>query len=223
MCLAKIGILLHCLLNVYENVMILTGRIPFLTKGPFAMFFGGDAILAELNDETSGKHLPILYLVSTLFSFAIAMIKKHHSRKISRGQQLKELVVGNFLNLLTLSAIILFVTVLTIGLSNHFRTIDANSGVSSNAARTNAIKSLVIQTCMETFVQLYSFATNSALRLFTWKKLKGVWAEVLGCVMVARLGVAMARGPRSEDTQNMVTRWSQHLEVQESAGTMTRG
>ena len=36
------------------------------------MFFGGDAILAELNDETSGKPLPILYLVSTLFSFTIA-------------------------------------------------------------------------------------------------------------------------------------------------------
>ena len=47
----------------------------------------------------------------------------------------------------------------------HFvRTIDDNSGVSRNAARTNAIKSLIIQTCMETFVQLYSFATNSALR-----------------------------------------------------------
>ena len=49
-------------------------------------------------------------------------------------------------------------------LLNFVRTIDVNSGVSSNAARTNAIKSLVIQTCMETFVQLYSFATNSALR-----------------------------------------------------------
>ena len=30
-------------------------------------------------------------------------------------------------------------------------------------------------------------------------------AEVLGCVLAARLGVAMARGPRSDDTQNMVT------------------
>ena len=104
------------------------------------MFFGGDDILPELNDETSGKHLPLLYFVSTLFSmasagryicnfenvlltscFLSAVFKKHHSRKISRGQQLKELVVGNFLNLLTLSAIIIVVTILTVGLSNHFR------------------------------------------------------------------------------------------------------
>ena len=53
----------------------------------------------------------------------MSVFKRHHSRKISRGQQLKELVVGNFLNLLTLSAIILLVTMLTIGLSNHFRCI----------------------------------------------------------------------------------------------------
>ena len=35
------------------------------------MFFGGDDILSELSDRKSGKHLPLLYLVSTLFSITI--------------------------------------------------------------------------------------------------------------------------------------------------------
>ena len=49
----------------------MSGKQTFLTKGPFAMFFGGDDILYELSDKKSGKHLPLLYLVSTLFSITI--------------------------------------------------------------------------------------------------------------------------------------------------------
>ena len=84
---AKIGILLHCLVNVYENVMvstkwvifilkidfqILTGKIPFLTKGPWAMFFGGEEIVPELSDRSAGRHLLVLYMASITFSLAIA-------------------------------------------------------------------------------------------------------------------------------------------------------
>ena len=47
--------------------------------------------------------------------------KKYHSHKISSNQQLKKLVVENFLNVLTLTAIILSMTALTVGMANHFR------------------------------------------------------------------------------------------------------
>ena len=33
---------------------ILCGKIPFLTKGPFAMFFGGESILPELSNQVGG-------------------------------------------------------------------------------------------------------------------------------------------------------------------------
>ena len=39
-----------------------------------------------------------------------------------------------------------------------------NSGVPSSTGRDNAVTNLVAQTCLETFAQLYCFATNSALR-----------------------------------------------------------
>ena len=46
------------------------------------------------------------------------------------------------------------------------RTIDENTeeDVSSNDGRDNAIKSLIFQASVETFLQLYTFATNPALR-----------------------------------------------------------
>ena len=48
----------------------------------------------------------------------------------------------------------------------HARTIDENTeeDVSSNDGRDNAIKSLIFQASVETFLQLYTFATNPALR-----------------------------------------------------------
>ena len=109
------------------------------------------------------------------------VFKKFQSRKISRQQKLKEMVVGNFLNIFALSAIIILLTILTVGVFDHFRsaqwkkniltqsmfrTIDINSGISDIDGRENAIKSLVFQTCLETILQLYSFIANPALRLY---------------------------------------------------------
>ena len=49
------------------------------------------------------------------------MFKKYHSRKISRGQQLKALVVGNFLNIVTLTAVTVLATLIIIPMAFHFR------------------------------------------------------------------------------------------------------
>ena len=84
---AKICILMHCSSNFYANVMvikiiewnfmvvvilqILSGKIPFLTKGPWALFFGGKEILHELSNAKPGRHLPYLYLISIIFNLVI--------------------------------------------------------------------------------------------------------------------------------------------------------
>ena len=60
----------------------------------------------------------IVPLISLCF---VAVFKKHHSRKISRGQQLKALVVGNFLNLVTLTAVMVLATLITLHLAFHLR------------------------------------------------------------------------------------------------------
>ena len=91
------------------------------------------------------------------------------------------MVVGNFLNIFAVSAIIILVTVLSVGVSDHFRliqlfkksftqkiifrTIDINSGISDRDGTANAARSIMFQTCLETILQLYYFVVNPALRL----------------------------------------------------------
>ena len=50
---------------------IITGNHPFLTKGPYAHFFGGPDVINELSDEKPGKHTLLLYLASILFNLTI--------------------------------------------------------------------------------------------------------------------------------------------------------
>ena len=50
-----------------------------------------------------------------------AVFKKYHSRKISHGQKLKDLVVGNFLNIVTLTAVMVLATLITLHLAFHLR------------------------------------------------------------------------------------------------------
>ena len=50
---------------------MITGNHPFLTKGPWAHFFGGPDVISELSDEKSGKHLLFLFLASLLFNLTI--------------------------------------------------------------------------------------------------------------------------------------------------------
>ena len=52
-------------------LQILSGKIPFLTKGPWALFFGGKEILHELSNAKPGRHLPYLYLISIIFNLVI--------------------------------------------------------------------------------------------------------------------------------------------------------
>ena len=58
-------------LYIFLLLKIITGNHPFLSKGPYAHFFGGKDVIKELSDEKPGKHLLFLYLASVLFNLAI--------------------------------------------------------------------------------------------------------------------------------------------------------
>ena len=51
-----------------QNLM---GRVPFMTKGPFALFFGGESILPLLSEGKAGQGLKYLYMVSFIFNVSI--------------------------------------------------------------------------------------------------------------------------------------------------------
>ena len=113
------------------------------------------------------------------------MFKKLYSSKISHGQHLKELVMRNVTNLMTLSAIVILGPIVTLYIYHHIRSIhrfcskdtveidfslidenieENNEIVLRNEGRENAARSLIWQTAMETTIQLYWFVTNPALR-----------------------------------------------------------
>ena len=61
------------------------------------------------------------YFSQNYLAFNLLGLKKYHSYKISSKQHLKKLVVENFLNVLSVSAIILLMTAVTVGIADHLR------------------------------------------------------------------------------------------------------
>ena len=113
----KICALLHGQIVVYGNVkeafhlnssiynkiivfQVLTKETPFITKGAFALFYGEPTAVAQL-PKTKEFLMTILLLFSLVFNVAVMVFKKLRFRSGSRQNNLNELIVGNFLNLMS--------------------------------------------------------------------------------------------------------------------------
>ena len=76
------------------------GTLPMLTKGPFALFYGGEEILDKLSDGLPGKGVPILILCSALFQLFLYVLKKFQARGMKLyTQNLRKSLVENILNM----------------------------------------------------------------------------------------------------------------------------
>ena len=146
---------------------MVTGDLPFLTKGPFAIFFGGAAIIPQLSSEPAGNHFSILFLASMGLHIIMIIFKKLKKKTLPTQQRLKEIVVGNFLNVFSSLLILAVLSVLTFGLLNHFYTIHKNSAVPEEKIQKSPKefwKNLLVLNMVETMFQSFSFLTNPALR-----------------------------------------------------------
>ena len=146
---------------------MVTGDLPFLTKGPFAIFFGGAAIIPQLSSEPAGNHFSILFLASMALHIFMIIFKKLKMKKLPTHQQLKEIVVGNFLNVFSRLLILAVLPVLTFGVMNHFYSIDKNSALTEEKIQKSPQefwKNLLVLNMVETMFQSFSFLTNPALR-----------------------------------------------------------
>ena len=85
-------------------------------------------------------------------------------RKLPTQQRLKELVVGNFLNLFSLLVILAMVTFFTGVVAYHFQTINENSKYNLKKAPLDYWKDLLVIATLETIFQLTPFINNPALR-----------------------------------------------------------
>ena len=146
---------------------MITDNLPLLTRGPFAIFYGGEAIIPLLSSEPAGNHFAIADLTSIAFLIFMVFYKKLKMRKLPTQQRLKELVVSNFLNVFTILLILISLGLVTLGVLYHLYTIKKYSAVSEEGIKlsSNAYwKNILIITMIETIIQSYSFLTNQALR-----------------------------------------------------------
>ena len=57
-----------------------TGHLPLLTKGPFALVFGGSSILPQLSQQAPGRGVPVLIATSAVLQGCVFCVKKIRSR-----------------------------------------------------------------------------------------------------------------------------------------------
>ena len=138
-----------------------------MTKGPFALFYGGAEIIPRLSTQSSGSHLSVAYSFSLSLLFLMVMFKKLKTRNLPTQQRLKELVVTNYLNVFSMFFIMVILVFLTLQLLTHKNTIQKNSSLAKDKTEKSPDDywvDLLIIAMVETVVQSISFITNPALR-----------------------------------------------------------
>jgi hypothetical protein len=83
-------------------------KLPLLTKGPFALFYGGEELFAELSDKSPGRGVPVHIFGSAVFQVFLYMIICVRSRnKKIYFQNLRRSLVENVVNMYGIMAIIM--------------------------------------------------------------------------------------------------------------------
>ena len=120
--------------------------LPCLTKGPLAIFYGGDQILTNLTDQAPGPHLPILLGLSVAFQATMLLCQKYE--KVSQESvsqyihNLKTSPVHNVSNVYGMIGIL----VLNIGgiflILSHYLNIHNNKSDLQNQDKDNQNKTI---------------------------------------------------------------------------------
>ena len=146
---------------------VVTGHLPYLTKGPFALFYGGAEIVPLLSSDPAGNPFSIVYLVSLPFLISLLIYKKLKMRKLPTQQRLKELVVNNFLNVYSMIIMLAIVIIMAVTTLIHYKTITKNSILPKDKipkSPEDYWTDLLMLAMVETMCQSIAFITNPALR-----------------------------------------------------------
>ena len=93
--------------------------LPMLTKGPFALFYGGEEIIPELSEKSPGRGVPILIMWSAIFQVSLYILKASKSRKMKMyAHNLTKSLVENVLNMYGIIVIIL-ISIISTALHNN--------------------------------------------------------------------------------------------------------
>ena len=84
-----------------------TGDLPLLTKGPFALFYGGQQIFPQLSNQSSGHSFQAIIFLSLIFQIILSLYKKMKVKKLEDYVSLlRHSVVQNILNVYSIFSIL---------------------------------------------------------------------------------------------------------------------
>ena len=87
-------------------------KLPMLTKGPFALFYGGEGIQTELSDKSPGRGVPLLIVLSAVLQVSLYILKSARSRnKMMYFHNLTKSLVENVLNMYGI-IVIIFISII---------------------------------------------------------------------------------------------------------------
>ena len=139
------------------------GTLPMLTKGPFALFYGGEEILDKLSNGSPGKGVPVLILSSALFQLSLYVLKKFQARGMKQyTQNLRKSLVENILNMYGIIIIVAISSISLIYITIHHSSIKENKEVNKSSKLVPT--EILILYSLTMFCVLLPFLRNHALR-----------------------------------------------------------
>ena len=91
---------------------MITGKIPFLTKGSMALFLGGETLLKDLGDEAPPRGIIYLAMSAIIFQLLNYLFRKILSQKnrslTEYAKSLRTTVVNNVLNIYGVGLLFVF-------------------------------------------------------------------------------------------------------------------
>ena len=143
-----------------------TGDLPMLTKGPFAVFYGGEQLIPLLSNQPSGKSFQMIILFSLLFQILLTVYKQIEVKKLNDYTiMLKRTMVHNILNVYGIF-IILFVFIIS-----FFYIIRHTIYIEKNRIGTEAVNfipwEIVFIYCFAGSLVIFPFLRSHALRFET--------------------------------------------------------
>jgi hypothetical protein len=104
--------------------------LPYLTKGPLAIFFGSDQILTNLTDQSPGLHLPILLSLSVAFQATMLLCQKYqrvsHESVSQYIHNLKTTLVHNVSNVYGMIVLLVLNIGAIVFIHSHYLNIHKN-------------------------------------------------------------------------------------------------
>ena len=134
-----------------------------LTKGPFALFYGGDQIIPLLSEQTPGRGVPILIFWSVIFQVSLYILKHSKSRNLNiYAHNLTKSLVENVLNMYGFIVIILISVLCVLYIFIHHWSIEKNR--TTEKITELVPKEIIIMFSATMFCVILPFIKSYALR-----------------------------------------------------------